>query len=126
MVERYVHEYESYYPNVSAVSTSDTERVSCVLNAPGIKLLHHNIRSLNKNFDSLLILLKQLGSAFDFIVLSETWRIYDPSLFQIDQYDILYNEGSINQNDGVVVYVRSNLGYDHRVHTVNGLNFLIV
>lgn len=126
MVERYVREYENNCVNVSTICTSDTERLSSVLDASGIKLLHHNIRSLNKNLDSLLILLKQLRSTFDFVVLSETWKLYDPLLFRIDQYDILYNEGSINQNDGVVVYVRSNSSYNHRIHSVNGLNFLIV
>lgn len=74
-----------------------------------LNIIHLNIRSLNKNFDNLLILLESLKIKFDLIVLSETWKINNLENFNIEGYDIFYSEGSHNQNDGLVMYVSKNI-----------------
>ena len=64
------------------------------------KLFHCNIRSLNENIDELNVVLNNLNEDFHCIVLSETWQIRDTSMFNIaGYYPLLYNEGTINQND---------------------------
>lgn len=94
--------------NVSAREVDDPSTIS--LSQPGNKkhfsIFHLNIRSINKNFDESLLLLDQLKIDFDIIIFGETWRISDINFFNIDDYQVIYNEGDINQNDGVVVYVR--------------------
>ena len=38
-------------------------------------IVHHNIRSFNRNFDELSVLLDQINHRVDIIVLSETWFV---------------------------------------------------
>lgn len=67
-------------------------------------IFHTNIRSIQKNFGQLEVTLDEFESVFDIIVLSETWRIGNDDLFNIKDYTKIYNNGNINQNDGVMVY----------------------
>lgn len=76
-----------------------------------VKMFHVNIRSLNKNLDSLKLVLNEIDCSYDFIVLTEIWKIVDVSMFQIPDYSLVYNNGSVNQNDGVVVYVRNDIKF---------------
>ncbi|KAJ8939952.1 hypothetical protein NQ317_006929, partial [Molorchus minor] len=64
-----------------------------------IKLLHNNIRSIGKNLEEFKCYLKQLTTDVECIVLTETWQVADLDLCHIEGYDILYNEGTYNQND---------------------------
>lgn len=73
------------------------------------KLLHTNIRSINKNIDEFRILLTDLNQDFQCIALSETWRIGITDLYNIPGYNLLYNHGDINQNDGFVIYIKDSL-----------------
>lgn len=79
------------------------------------KIFHMNIRSINKNFDEFKILVEQLESKFDMYVLSETWQIHDPTLFNIDGYTLIYNSGDFNQNDGVVVFIRNSIKFKSNI-----------
>lgn len=81
--------------------------------------MHNNIRSINKNFDELQILLSQFDSNFDLIALSETWRICNHENFKLEGYDTLYNDGNINQNDGVIVFIRNSLNYNYQIININ-------
>lgn len=67
-------------------------------------ILHVNIRSMAKNFEQLEVLLHQFRTDFDCLVLTETWQIAGIDIFKLNGYDIVYNEGRYNQNDGVVVW----------------------
>lgn len=69
-----------------------------------INILTLNIRSIHKNFDLLLIFLSSLEIEIDVIVLTECWtRQYEPPT--LHSYNMYYTKTSLNQNDGVVVYV---------------------
>ena len=91
-----------------------------------LKIIHTNIRSLNKNFEELEMLLHKLKCNFDIIVLSETWQIKDEMLYQLPGYSVYYNNSSVNQNDGVVMYVKSNINHSTKVITLGELAVLRV
>ncbi|KAL3266054.1 hypothetical protein HHI36_010241 [Cryptolaemus montrouzieri] len=61
------------------------------------RLYHNNIRNINKNFEQLLVLLSGLKHRPDCIILSETFHIYDLDIFNIDGYDLVFNEDHYNQ-----------------------------
>lgn len=86
--------------------------------------LHSNIRSLHKHFEEFELFLSGFIEGPDVIVLTETFQIDNIHLYDICGYDVLYNCGSINRNDGVVAYVRSSIKYTHRVCSYDGLRFL--
>jgi len=89
----------------------------------GFSIFHLNIRSLKRNFDQFVVLLESLKIKFDCIVLSETWDVDDINHFAIDGYNAFYNHSHYNQNDGVVVFVRSELCVDVTYDSVNNLTF---
>lgn len=82
-------------------------------------IFHNNIRSINKNFDELQIFLSNITTNIDCIVLTETWNIPNPELFSLNGYKLVYNEGRLNQNDGVVVYLKSVYEYTHKIIHLN-------
>lgn len=73
--------------------------------------------------------MRQQDIDFDILVLSECWRIHNLDLFNKEGYDILYNFGDINQNDGVILYINASLDYEYNtIHfgNINVLNVKIV
>lgn len=74
-------------------------------------LVHQNIRSIAKNIDEFDLYLGETDTVFDYIILTETWLIQDINFFSKNGYVTIYNEGDINKNDGVVVYIRENSNY---------------
>lgn len=77
------------------------------------KILHMNIRSVNKNFDTFLLLLSRLKFKPEVIVLSECWLSKVNNIPQIDDYVSYSSLTYVNQNDGVIVYV-----LDHIPHKI--------
>jgi hypothetical protein len=67
----------------------DNEEVVCMnrllLNGK-LKLISHNIRSINKNFDALKISLSQYDSKFDVICAQEVWSLSQSTKYSIDGY----------------------------------------
>lgn len=90
----------------------------------GLNFFHTNIRSISKNFDEFEVLLSLLKINFDFLILSETWQVTNPDLFSIDGYKIYYNNGNINQNDGVIIYVKENIYHNVKIVTENDFKFI--
>ncbi|KAJ8980516.1 hypothetical protein NQ317_007936 [Molorchus minor] len=88
------------------------------------KILQKNIRSLNKNLDEFVIILHKLVVQLDCLILTETWKLDDPELYNINGYDMLYNQGDYNQNDGVVAYIKSNLKYSYEIIPLNNTKIL--
>lgn len=88
------------------------------------KVIHCNIRSIHKNFDELKILLSQMEQAFDCIILSETHQIQNLGLYKLDGYSITYINGSVNQNDGVVIYLRSHINYKYKVVSFHEISLI--
>ena len=80
-----------------------------------LKMYHLNIR-ISKNFDELKILLKQLCCSFDCIVLTETFNIAKTTFFYIEGYTTIHNNGKINKNDGVVIYIKENIDFVWQKH----------
>jgi len=75
-----------------------------------LNIIHLNIRSLQKNYDELVIFLNSFNKVnIDIIILSETFTLSDVNFFNIDGFTIHYNEGDFNKNDGVVLYARSSM-----------------
>ncbi|KAJ8961392.1 hypothetical protein NQ318_014637 [Aromia moschata] len=82
-------------------------------------VIHNNIRSLNKNLDEFKIFIHDISPNIDCIILTETWKLDDPSLYNIDGYNMIYNFGELNQNDGVVAYLKHDLEYTYQITKLN-------
>ena len=65
-----------------------------------------NIRSIRKNFDSLLEILEQLEHNFSFIILNETWLENNEHMFKIDNYDVVSMPRSRHGGE-VLIYYRN-------------------
>lgn len=79
------------------------------------QIFHMNIRSISKNIDELCIFLNQLSVEFDIIILTETFQLSDPNIFRIAGYRVLYNEGDLNKNDGIIMFVKENINYNYSI-----------
>lgn len=115
----YIRDYEA--PDINTNIAHDINSCKQLLNkniSNSINCFHTNIRSLSANFDEACLLVSSLNVTFDFIVFTETFHITDPTLFSITGYNLIYNEGKINKNDGVVVYIKENLEYTCSVVSV--------
>lgn len=73
------------------------------------RILHQNIRSYNKNFDEFLVLINSFKSKFNCIILTEAWLNDDSDLMSLDGYNLFRSYNSLNQCDGVVVYIDNSL-----------------
>lgn len=74
----------------------------------GLKIIHLNIRSINRNFDNLSLLLNRITTKLDIIILSECWLSKCPFIPSLPGFDNFESDFS-NQNDGVVVYIRNGI-----------------
>jgi len=70
-----------------------------------LNIMHLNIRSLQKNFDELVILINNFKN-LDIIILSETFVLPEINYFSISGYSIHYNNAEFNKNDGTVIYTK--------------------
>lgn len=78
-------------------------------NSKDFKVMHMNIRSLSKNFDEFKVMLKALNNDFDCYILTETRQIEDITVFQMEGYYLIYNQAKYNQNDGIVILLKSSI-----------------
>ena len=83
----------------------------------GLIILHINICSINKHYEELLILVHEINDAPDVVICSETRQI-DIQLYRLPGYTAYYNGGNINQNDGVITYVKSNLRNQIKIENI--------
>lgn len=72
-----------------------------------LNILCLNIRSIYCNFDLLLAFIATLNTRIDIIILTECWTKKGISPPSLNQYNMFMTTDNINQNDGVVAYVRS-------------------
>ena len=72
-------------------------------------ILHLNIRSLNANFEKLLILFKSIKKKPFVIVCTVVWKLDYHEYYNIKNYKMYHNFGAINKNDGVVIYIKENI-----------------
>lgn len=67
-------------------------------------LLQANTRSINKTFDQFNIFLDMIKLEPEIMVLSEMWKIQDTHNNNINNYELIYNDTTNNQNDGCIGY----------------------
>ena len=85
----------------------DTEEINRSLtNLKGTLIFHHNIHSFNKNFDNLSIMLNEIKTVINVIILTETWFI-EVLCQEIDGYVGYHMYRKEGTGEGVSVYVRS-------------------
>lgn len=75
-----------------------------------LTILSQNIRSINKNFDKLSVLLSRLKFLPDIIVLTECRLDEFSSEISLEQYNYHKSNRYLNQNDGIVIYSKVGLG----------------
>lgn len=79
------------------------------LHKKSTSLLCQNIRSINKNYDSLTTLLARSKSRWDLIILTECWLYKSPPLPLMHGYTSAATNLHRSQNEGVVIFYRSHL-----------------
>lgn len=89
-----------------------------------LKIVHINIRSIKKNFDSFVATLTVTGLRYDIIILSECWLSVSGPLPVLDGYTSYSTANNRTQNDGVVLYVDSSRGAVVRELMVRDANCL--
>lgn len=96
------------YEPVVTNSVESPEEVDslCRSTAVCLRIFHVNIRSVCKHFDELTVLLSQLSTKFDVIVLTESWLCKDNDMFQLPGYTTFNNCAKSNIADGTLVLVR--------------------
>ena len=82
----------------------------------GLSLFHHNIRSLNKNFDEINTFMSLLGNNFSVIGFTETWfnDIISP-LINIDNYTMIEKHRDNKKGGGVCLFVNNDLVFKQRL-----------
>ena len=104
------------------ISNIQTQLVSDSSNYKNLKfknqnfsIYHNNIRSIAQNLDESRVFISNLKDNFDIIAFTETWNVVNTNLFNIHNYDLIYNQSNFNQNDGVIVYIKNNLNYNFEI-----------
>lgn len=85
-----------------------------------IRVLHLNIRTINKNVEELesMYQLRQ----FDIKVLSESFQILNLDLYKME--NLIYNESSINKND--IEYILGRLYFSHTVKYIGNIKGMVL
>lgn len=102
------------------------ELINKALHSDQIKIFHLNIRSISKNLDQLILFLEQIVHDFEVIILTETFVLEDPQIYQITGYKSAYNNGNLNTHDGVLVFVKESIESLFEVVTLGEINVLEV
>ena len=80
-------------------------------------MLHLNIRSLQKNFDSLLNLLMMLQFKFKVICITETWgsdNTMNHNLFELPQYKSIHEVSRAGKGGDIAVFLYESLTFNIR------------
>lgn len=72
-------------------------------------IVSQNIRSLHCNFDDFQATISSLGFALDALLLTECRLSVDKPVPLLPNYSSLATKFNVNQNDGVVTYIKTNL-----------------
>jgi hypothetical protein len=76
-----------------------------------VSLTHLNIRSINRNFNSLTTLLASINNKFSIIGISETWLQDSSHAADIDGYNFVHSYRSDRSGGGVGLYLTTELDY---------------
>ena len=84
----------------------------------GFSVLHVNIRSKNKNFETFKHFYSKLNCTFSVICFSETWTtdnsICNDSNFQIENYTVLYQVRESGRGGGLSIFVHKEIYFKPR------------
>lgn len=123
----FIREYSPVTISTYEVDTlSECEQIINLNKKNNFTLYHNNIRSLTKNLDEMKVYLSQISTEFDCFVFTETWQLQDISLFRLENYNMIYNEGHFNQNDGVVIYLKSGINYESKIIRIGDIKVINV
>ena len=111
-INEIMHHLDSYGSNEFYNCSPDNCSQLLGSHKEGIKILHFNIRSINKNFTNVLVLLSALQARCDVIIFSECWLSKTMSIPQLHGFSAYSTKNTINQNDGLVMYIRSDLKHN--------------
>ena len=79
-----------------------------------VSVLHLNVRSINKNFESFKIFLSNLNFSFSIICFSETWlndSNLDNSNYELPNYVGVHQIKNHYKGGGVSVYIHKNFEF---------------
>lgn len=116
--------------NIECFSLNDTNGCLNLLN-PGYNskysflVLTLNIRSINCNFDLFLAFVSSLDVSVDVFVLTECW-LNGHSPPTLDDFNVFWTKNNLNQNDGVVAYVRQDIDATSSEPAVSEGNCLLI
>lgn len=113
--------------SVSNCFTTSPENSANFLNKSlhDFKILHTNIRSLNRNFDNLVVFLHRLAYKPDVIILTECWLSKCHFVPPLEGYNC-HASNFLTQNDGVVVYVKDTYSPIIELPTLSDANCLLL
>lgn len=74
-----------------------------------LNVIVQNIRSIYKNFEDFKIFIDRSSIDYDLIILTECWIRNSDLIPKLDHYNYFYTLKHINQNSGVIVYIRDNI-----------------
>lgn len=80
-----------------------------VTKTKSINVIAQNIRSIGKNLIDFQAFLARTQLAYDLIILTECWLQRCSKVPILQHYNVFYTCNHINQNSGVVVYVRDTI-----------------
>ena len=106
--------------NLQVTNSIDTNNVSAncpdYLHSQSLSLMHINARSLNKNFDSLELLLTSLQNfPFSVIGVTETWlHTNSPPLYSLENYQMLRSDRGHRKGGGVAIYAKNDIKFKVR------------
>lgn len=74
-----------------------------------LTIITANVRSIHQNFDKFLVFVASLNIDIDLLVLTECWTDDCKPPPSLANYQTFLTKRALNQNDGVVVYVREGI-----------------
>lgn len=127
-MDQYIRDYEEKnietYVLDNAKECNDVYTIN--IDTQNFKIIQLNIRSVAKNLNQFKIFLAQFKFHYECVVLTETFNIADKeiNMFNIEGYRLVYNEGSFNRNDGVILYVKENINFEYTLVEIGNSNVI--
>lgn len=91
-----------------------------------LKIFHQNIRSITRNIDDFLIMLKRTSVDWDMLILTECWLKSTHYIPTIDGYNYYKNNSNLTQNEGVVVYYKTSQNVETESLKIDECNSIII
>lgn len=85
-----------------------------------------HIRSINKNYEELLILLQEIDYSPEIIELTETREVLNLNMFNIENYESYHIGKGVTQNDGVIIYVKNEIYHTATIQKIGNSKVLSI